>query len=77
MERVLLESVFSRSFKGPREGGCVEDTEACRSYSVRRGRRAAGASSASLRGATVLTCVSIDTIQLSKLFFAHVAHPFL
>ena len=75
MERVLLASVFSRSFKGPREGGCVEGAGVCGSYSVRRGRRRA--SSASLRGATVLTCVSIDTIQFSKLFFAHVTPPLL
>ena len=53
MERILLASVFSRSFKGPREGGCVEDTEACGGYSGRRGRRAVGAESACLRVATV------------------------
>ena len=53
MERVLLASVFSRPFEGPREGGCVEDTEACGSYSGRRGRRAVGAPNACLRGATV------------------------
>ena len=73
MEGVLRPSSLG-SFKGPREGGCVEDTEACGSYSGRRGRRAIGASSACLRGATVPDDTRVcrhDTIL--EAFLAHVA----
>ena len=68
MKRILLASVFSRSFKGPREGGCVEGAGACGSYNVRRGRRAVGALSACAERPFQMIRVSSDTIQFSKRF---------